>query len=87
VTSIIYIFETSPNTKPLEKNVGGHGILYLPTWKSGGHVPRVPHQIVPMLVLVGQQFIGSCSTQSWIIQCSECEQVYIVLSVIQFQRT
>jgi len=37
-------------TKPKEKNVGGHGILYsIPTvWKSGGRVLRVPHLIAPM---------------------------------------
>jgi len=36
VTNITFIFETSPNTNPKEKKVGGHGILYPPTWKSGG---------------------------------------------------
>jgi len=31
--------------------VGGHGILYPPRLKKwGGHVPRVPHQIAPMLL-------------------------------------
>jgi len=27
VTNITFIFETSPNTKPKEKKVGGYGIL------------------------------------------------------------
>jgi len=36
VANITIIFETSPNTKSKEKKVGGH-------------VPRVPHQIAPML--------------------------------------
>jgi len=36
VTNITFIFETSPNTQPKEKKVGRHGILYPPTWKSGG---------------------------------------------------
>jgi len=30
VTNITFIFETSPNTKPKEKKVGGHGISYPP---------------------------------------------------------
>jgi len=30
VTNITFIFETSPNTKPKEKKVGEHGILYHP---------------------------------------------------------
>jgi len=48
--TITFIFETSPNTKPKEKKVGGHGILCLPRLKNlRGHVPRVPHQIVPMI--------------------------------------
>jgi len=50
VTNITFIFEISPNTKPQEKKVGGHGILCPPVGKSGGgHVPRVPHQIAPTL--------------------------------------
>jgi len=42
VASITFIFETSPNTKPKEKKVGGHGILYPPVWKSGGTRPPCP---------------------------------------------
>ena len=38
VTNITFIFETSPNTKPKEKKVGGH-------------IARVPHQIATMPVL------------------------------------
>jgi len=30
VTNIAFIFETSPNIKPKEKKVGGHGILCPP---------------------------------------------------------
>jgi len=30
VTNTTFIFETSPNTKPKEKKVGGHGILCPP---------------------------------------------------------
>jgi len=49
VTNITIIFETSPNTKPKEKKVGGHSMLCPPVWKSGGeHVPPVPHQIAPV---------------------------------------
>jgi len=50
VTNITFIFETSPSTIPKEKRVGGHGILFPPRLKKwGGHVPRAPHQIAPML--------------------------------------
>jgi len=49
VTNITFIYETSLNTKPKEKKVGGHGVLCPPCLKKwGGHVPRVPHQIAPM---------------------------------------
>jgi len=48
VTNITFIFETSPNTKPKEKKVWGHGMLYTSNWKSGGHITRVPHQNAPM---------------------------------------
>jgi len=51
VTNITFIFETSPNTKPKEKKWGGRGILCPPRLKKcGGHVPRVPHQIAPMVM-------------------------------------
>ena len=44
--NITFIFEISPNTKPKEKKVWGHGILCPPRLKKwGGHVPR---QIAPM---------------------------------------
>jgi len=36
VTNVIFGFETSPSTNPKRK-------------KWGGHVPRVPHQIAPMV--------------------------------------
>jgi len=38
--------KSSQNTKPEEKNMGGHGL----TVKVGGHVPCTPHQIAPMHV-------------------------------------
>jgi len=38
----IFIFESSPNTKPKDKKVGGHGILCPPAWKSGGTCPPCP---------------------------------------------
>jgi len=47
----IFIFESLPNTKPKEKKVGGAWhIMSPPPEKLGGHVPRSPHQIAPMLV-------------------------------------
>jgi len=56
MTNITFIFETSPNTKPKEKKVGGHGILCPSRLKKwGGHVPRVPHQIAPMLVITNRK--------------------------------
>jgi len=39
VTNTTFIFEISPNSKPKEKKVGGHGILCPPVWKSGGTRP------------------------------------------------
>ena len=41
VTNITFIFETSPNTKPKEKKVGGHGIL-CPRLKKWGDIFSVP---------------------------------------------
>ena len=32
----------------LKRKKWGDMAYYNPTWKSGGHVPRVPHQIAPM---------------------------------------
>jgi len=50
VTNDTFSFETSPNTKPKDKNVGGHGILFPHhLQKARGHVPRVPHLIAPMI--------------------------------------
>jgi len=36
VTNVTFIFETSPNTKPKEKKVEGHGILYTHRLKKWG---------------------------------------------------
>jgi len=52
VTNITFIFETFPNAKPKEKKVGGtRHIISLLSEKVGGHVPRVPHQFAPMLLI------------------------------------
>ena len=45
VTNITFIFETSPNAKPKEKQVGEHGTLCPPLSGKVG----IPHQIAPML--------------------------------------
>ena len=59
MTNITFIFEASPNTKPKEKKVGGHGILYPPRLKNwAGNVPRVPHQIAPMILI---SWVNSCN--------------------------
>jgi len=45
VTNVTFIFETSPNTKPKEKNLGGHSILYPhspPSEKVGDTSPVSP---------------------------------------------
>jgi len=48
VTKISFIFETSPNTKPKEKKVGGTWhIMSLPSEKVGGHVPVSPTKLRP----------------------------------------
>ena len=50
MTNITFILETSPNAKPKEKKVGGHGILCPPRLKKWGvHVLPAPYQIAPML--------------------------------------
>jgi len=50
VTIVRFSFETSPNTKPT-RNSGGDMAYYAPPSKKvEGHVPRVPHQIAPMLI-------------------------------------
>jgi len=42
VTNITFIFETSPNTKPKEKKVRAHSILYPPPEKVGRTRPPCP---------------------------------------------
>jgi len=42
VTNNTFIFETSPNTKPKEKKVRGHGILYPQRLKKWGTRPPCP---------------------------------------------
>jgi len=43
-----FIFESSPNPKPKEKKVGGHGILCPPRLKKwGGHDPVSPTELRP----------------------------------------
>jgi len=50
VTNITFIFETFPNAKPKEKKWGDMAYYVTLSEKVGGHVPRVPHQIAPMVV-------------------------------------
>jgi len=60
VTNVTFSFETSRNTNPTRKS-GGHGILCPPRltkWRE--HVPRVPHQIAPMLFTHILYFIHKC---------------------------
>jgi len=49
MTNITFIFETSPNTKPNEKKVGGTWhIMPPPVWKSGGDTsPVSPTKLRP----------------------------------------
>jgi len=46
MTNITFIFETSPNTNPKEKKVGGHGIFYPPE-KVGDTSPVFPTKLRP----------------------------------------
>jgi len=41
VTNIAFIFEPSPNSKPKEKKVGGHGVLCHPHLKKWGDTSPV----------------------------------------------
>jgi len=50
VSNVTFIFGTNPNTKPEEKKWGDMAYHISPPEKVGGHVPRVPHQIAPMLI-------------------------------------
>jgi len=54
VTNIIFIFETSPNTKTKEKKVGGMAYYMHPFEKVGGTRPLVPQKIAPITA-------GDCS--------------------------
>ena len=49
MTNITFIFETSPNTIPKEKKGGTWHTTSPHLKKWWGHVPRVPHQIAPIL--------------------------------------
>jgi len=54
VTNITFIFESSPNTKPIEKNVRWTWhISSPPPEKVWGDVPHVPHLIAPMTTIMG----------------------------------
>jgi len=50
VANVTFVFGTSPNTKPEEKKWGDIAYYAPLPEKVGGHVPRVPHQIGPMLM-------------------------------------
>jgi len=49
VAKVTLIFGTSPNIKPEEKKWGTWHIITSQPEKVGGHFPRVPHKIAPML--------------------------------------
>jgi len=49
VANVTFIFGTSPNAKPEEKKWGDMAYYIPPPEKAGGHAPRVPHQIAPMI--------------------------------------
>ena len=52
VTNTTFIFETSPNAKPKEKKVGGHGILCPPRLEKWGDTsPVSPTKLCPWLKL------------------------------------
>jgi len=58
VTNVTFIFETSSNTKPKDKNVGGTWhIIFPPSEKVGGHVP------------VSLTYLRSCSKQVGCVLC------------------
>jgi len=67
VTNITFIFETSPNTQPKEKKVGGHGI-FCPTRlkKWGDTSPASPNKLRPWtysaLTLLGAKHFNSAPT-------------------------
>jgi len=48
VTNVTFIFATSPNTEPKDKNVGRTAYYVPPSEKVSGTRGRVPHLIAPM---------------------------------------
>jgi len=50
VTNITFIFETSPIQNLKRKKWGNMAYYVPPSEKVGGQVPRVPHQIAPMVL-------------------------------------
>jgi len=79
VTNVIFIFATSPNTKPKEKNVGG--TYYAPRLKKwGGNVPRVPYLIAPMIVSALDSSVKLADRR----ECSFCN--YRLLQVFNLYR-
>jgi len=58
VTNVTFSFETSPNKTLKEKCGGTRHIMFPQSEKLGRHVPRVPHQIAPMVILIPQYRAG-----------------------------
>jgi len=48
VTNVAFIFETSPNTKSKEKNVGGTQHIISPPFEKMGTRTSYPHQLALM---------------------------------------
>jgi len=83
VANTTFIFETSPNTKPKEKKVGGTWhIMSPPSEKVGGHVPRVPHQIAPMHVTINIEWLLKIILSDICINIENKQHVNIFLSSI-----
>jgi len=82
VENITFIFGTSPNTKPEEKKWGGMAYYIPPPEKVGGHVPRVPHQIAPMVNTEHESLrcLGCCS-----LCCQLCNDCGVCSEIIKLR--
>jgi len=60
VSNITFIFDTSPNTKPKEKKVGGTWhIMSPPSETVVGHVPVSPTKLCPWFNMQCNYFLKS----------------------------
>jgi len=87
MTNITFILETSPNAKPKEKKVGGHGILCPPRLKSPPCPP--PNCAHEMFISYHKIALVSChqSVCTWLIFYGFCSKNILTKLVAYHQPT